>query len=136
MKVNGMKEAANSGGLYNRRAEGLLAHGRSSRPRQRTRSHGSHFGHIAHGGNLDVAKVLNNIPIIHLRGWLGYLPWQGRDEYFSEAKRVLQEAKRVHLSGFGFGAKNVERIGLSSLTPETYSGTAVGYTQREAGYYR
>jgi hypothetical protein len=36
--------------------------------------------------------------------------------------------------GFGFGAKNVERIGLASLKPEVFAGTAYGLTSREMSY--
>src|SRR6266852_3468381 len=34
---------------------------------------------------------------------------------FQEAKRVMQEAERIYMLGFGFGAKNVERLGIKSL---------------------
>ena len=115
----------------------------------------------------DCAKVLANIPIVHLHGRLGYLPWQrgesraygdltidsravemsvremrvvhedttDRDKDFTQAKELLGEAKRVYLMGFGFGKKNVERINLSALTPDIFSGTAYALTDREVAYY-
>jgi hypothetical protein len=111
----------------------------------------------------DVATALDDIPIIHLHGRLGYLPWQSaaegrpyngnidkrvmdicrreikvvheditdRDRDFSKAKELLGNAQRVYLLGFGFGSKNVERLGLSSLTPEQFQGTAVGQKDQE-----
>jgi hypothetical protein len=110
-----------------------------------------------------VATVLNEIPIIHLHGRLGYLPWQNasegrpyngnidqrvmdicrseikvvheditdRDKDFSKAKELLGNAQRVYLLGFGFGAKNTERLGLSSLSPQQFQGTAVGQRDQE-----
>jgi hypothetical protein len=54
-----------------------------------------------------------------------------RDKDFSKAKELLGNAQRVYLLGFGFGAKNTERLGLSSLTPELFQGTAVGQKDQE-----
>jgi hypothetical protein len=121
------------------------------------------------GRRLDAcAKVLASVPIVHLHGRLGYLPWQNkngraygdrhitvqaveacvremrvvheditdRDKDFTEAKQLLKDAKRVYLMGFGFGAKNVERIGLESLKPEVFYGTAYGLTSLETADYR
>jgi hypothetical protein len=114
------------------------------------------------------AKVLLNIPIVHLHGRLGYLPWQqresraygdtsitaqsvnmsvkemrvvheditDRDKDFAEAKELLHAAERVYLMGFGFGARNVERIELTSLKPSVFSGTAYGLTASETAYCR
>jgi hypothetical protein len=111
----------------------------------------------------EVATVLNEIPIIHLHGRLGYLPWQNssqgrvyggnidqrvmdicrkeikvvheditdRDKDFARAKHVLDNAQRVYLLGFGFGARNVERLDLRSLSPEAFQGTAVGFREQE-----
>jgi hypothetical protein len=88
----------------------------------------------------DSAKELKEIPIIHLHGRLGYLPWEDkngrsfgdrtidsrvvdmcvkemrvvheditdRDADFSEAKRLLKEAKRVYLMGFGLPRAHCE----------------------------
>lgn len=114
----------------------------------------------------DCAAVLRNIPIVHLHGRLGYLPWQhsdsraygdtaitvqsvnmavkemrvvheditDRDKDFAEAKELLHAAERVYLMGFGFGAKNVQRIELSSLRPAVFYGTAYGLTASETAY--
>lgn len=114
----------------------------------------------------DCAKVLDGIPIVHLHGRLGYLPWQrkesraygdtgitaqsvnmavkemrvvheditDRDKDFAEAKELLQAAERVYLMGFGFGARNVERIELPSLKPAVFYGTAYGLTLSEMAY--
>jgi hypothetical protein len=113
----------------------------------------------------EVAQVMKNIPIIHLHGRLGYLPWEndqntipyghlgitaadmkvflseikvvhedisdGRDKDFHEAKKLLQEATRVYLLGFGFGTRNVERLGLDAIEPSEYAGTAYGMTPKE-----
>jgi len=111
----------------------------------------------------EVAPILNEIPIIHLHGRLGYLPWQNvsegrpynskidqrvmdicrreikvvheditdRDKDFTKAKAILRNAQRIYLLGFGFGSKNVERLGLSLLSPEQYQGTAVGQRDQE-----
>jgi hypothetical protein len=58
-----------------------------------------------------------------------------RDKDFAQAKTLLKEAKRVYLMGFGFGAKNVERIDLPSLQPEIFAGTAYQLTPSETAYY-
>ena len=113
----------------------------------------------------DVALVLGNIPVIHLHGRLGYLPWQndrnaipyshqsitasdmkvflreikvvhedisdGRDKDFDAAKKLMEEASRIYLLGFGFGARNVERLGLRELRAGIAASTAVGLTQHE-----
>jgi hypothetical protein len=110
-------------------------------------------------------SVVEKIPIIHLHGRLGYLPWQatknvvvygtrsidvdamktfrsqikvvhedindGRDREFSQAKELLGKAARVHLLGFGFGVRNVQRLGLADLAPHAFSGTSYGLTERE-----
>jgi hypothetical protein len=117
-----------------------------------------------HGKSLeDCARVFDNIPVIHLHGRLGFLPWQNaklgrqfdgeldkhamdvsrreikvvheditdRDSDFSQAKKLLGEAKRIYLLGFGFGSKNVERLGLKVLSPEVFQATTSGLTDRE-----
>jgi hypothetical protein len=108
--------------------------------------------------------VFERIPIIHLHGRLGYLPWQkehgrhygqtaidlqtiqmclremrvvheeitDRDHDFEQAKRLLKNAERVYLMGFGLGIRNVERLELQYLTPVNYEGTAYGLTSKEA----
>lgn len=56
----------------------------------------------------------------------------GRDKDFEQAKELLGKASRVYLLGFGFGARNVQRLGLADLAPRRFQGTAYGMTQREA----
>jgi len=113
----------------------------------------------------DTAAVVGRIPIVHLHGRLGHLPWQsgnsaiafgdnqidphkmnivmkeikvvheeltdGRDKDFAQAKKLLAGARRVYLMGFGFGSRNVQRLGLGQLQPEAYQGTAYGLTGKE-----
>jgi len=113
----------------------------------------------------ETAAVVRKIPIVHLHGKLGHLPWQnqktmieygdnqidarkmqivtsqikvvheeltdGRDSDFAEAKDLLGKAIKVYLMGFGFGTRNVQRLGLSDLTPTLFIGTGFGMTQRE-----
>jgi hypothetical protein len=55
----------------------------------------------------------------------------GRDREFSQAKELLGKAARVHLLGFGFGARNVQRLGIADLAPHAFSGTSFGLTERE-----
>ena len=111
-----------------------------------------------------VAAVLDVMPIIHLHGRLGYLPWQnasegrayngnidkrvmdicrneikvvhedttdGRDKEFTKAKELLAMAERIYLLGFGFGERNVERLGLRDLERGRATATCVGPTQHE-----
>lgn len=111
------------------------------------------------------AQVLSTMPVIHLHGRLGYLPWQndnevipfghanidprtmsimldqikvvhediadGRDKAFDAAKNLLHQAERVYLLGFGFGALNTERLGLDSIEPPIYCGTAYQLSSKE-----
>lgn len=112
------------------------------------------------------AEVLtDHIPIIHLHGQLGHLPWQsangrgynqeinpqvvklcakeikvvhediadGRDKEFSRAKQLLADADHVYFLGFGYGSKNVDRLGMASWGAGKAVGTAVGLTDKEAG---
>jgi hypothetical protein len=118
----------------------------------------------------ECANQLVNIPIIHLHGHLGLLPWQAeaagghansrqfepnitpkslriasegikiihekldsdRDRDFERAKRILANAKRTILLGFGFNNTNTERLGLADLEPaQTALATAFGLTQNE-----
>jgi hypothetical protein len=39
----------------------------------------------------------------------------GRDEDFTEAKRLLNLSERIYLLGFGFGDVNVSRLALAQL---------------------
>jgi hypothetical protein len=115
----------------------------------------------------ETGKIVEQIPVIHLHGRLGFLPWQNtqgvvpygaptidkqvmdtllneikvvheditdvRDKEFTRAKELLAEAERVYLLGFGFGARNVERLGLKQLPhqPGVPKATAAGLTQHE-----
>jgi hypothetical protein len=118
-------------------------------------------------GSEDTAKMVERIPVIHLHGRLGYLPWQstqdvvpygglnidkqvmetflkeikvvheditdGRDREFTRAKELLAGADRVYLLGFGFAARNMERLGLKQLPQQqgVVKATAAGLTQHE-----
>jgi hypothetical protein len=55
-----------------------------------------------------------------------------RDADFTTAKVLLSKAERVYLLGFGFGARNVERLGLVEFQPGQCAGTAYGMTGKEA----
>jgi hypothetical protein len=57
----------------------------------------------------------------------------GRDKEFTRAKELLGEAERVYLLGFGFGGRNIERLGLNQLPqPQNVpKATAAGLTQHE-----
>ena len=39
-----------------------------------------------------------------------------RDKDFNNAKDLIANAERIYLMGFGFGRKNVERLGLDNVT--------------------
>ena len=115
------------------------------------------------------SKVVMQIPIVHLHGRLGYLPWQndGRDgreyraevdirsvelcvrhihvyheepddkrnEEFAKAHSLMSEATNTFFLGFGFGAKNVERLKIKELPHDAFA-TARGFTDREAAEIR
>jgi hypothetical protein len=114
---------------------------------------------------VETAMIVQEIPIVHLHGRLGSLPWQGapgvvpyggptidkpvmetllreikvvheditdgRDREFTRAKELLAAADRIYLLGFGFGGRNVERLGLRDLEAGRANATAVGITQHE-----
>ncbi len=71
--------------------------------------------------------LLNEIKVVHED------ITDGRDKEFTRAKVLLGEAERVYLLGFGFGARNVERLGLRELPqqPGVPKATAAGLTQHE-----
>ena len=90
----------------------------------------------------DCAAVLENIPIVHVHGCLGPLPWQevgGRpyvppgkledvrlaadrtkivhegaeeDPEFNKARALIRKAERIYFLGFGYNKDNVERLHL------------------------
>lgn len=93
----------------------------------------------------ECAVVISKIPIIHLHGRLGYLPWQNkngrhykkdnskediiksadeikiihedidRDSEFLEARERMKEAERIYILGFGYNEINVQRLGIRDL---------------------
>src|SRR3989344_1691894 len=94
----------------------------------------------------DCAREISKIKIIHLHGSLGYLPWQDKDgkHYqkdnspediiraakniriihenidmntdFIDARKILAEAERVYILGFGYHEINVQRLGIKNLS--------------------
>jgi hypothetical protein len=104
--------------------------------------------------------VLEAIPIIHLHGRLGYLPWEGkdgraynavvdensirkiihedindgRDADFAKAKTLLKDAEKIYFMGFGFNKINVDRLGIADLQPNKCIATAFGLSANEVGY--
>jgi hypothetical protein len=54
-----------------------------------------------------------------------------RDIDFNIARRMLHDAQRVYFMGFGYGAKNVERLMFDQGDSQTALGTAKGLTQKE-----
>jgi hypothetical protein len=85
---------------------------------------------IEFGDNqIDVRKmkiVSNEIKVIHEDHNL-----DGRDADFRLAEVILANARRVYLMGFGFGARNVQRLKLETITPLLFEGTAYKLTDRE-----
>ncbi|TYL80823.1 hypothetical protein [Bradyrhizobium cytisi] len=78
---------------------------------------------------IDVRKMkilINEIKVVHEDHTL-----DGRDIEFAMAQVMLTQARRVYLLGFGFGARNVQRIKLDALTPHAFCGTAYGLTDKE-----
>lgn len=91
------------------------------------------------------ADLVKNVPIIHVHGQLGYLPWQadggrpyepskkasdiseaarmikvvhqdiGRDREFGRARAMIDKAERIIFLGFGWHDENLERLGLKDL---------------------
>jgi hypothetical protein len=116
------------------------------------------------GGSTEAcADVMNKIPLLHLHGRLGFLPWQDanarpygtelsiralemcveniklvheeleadRTKVFEQAKTLMQHAEKIYFLGFGFGALNMERLGLIDLPANKAIATADGFTQTE-----
>ncbi len=91
------------------------------------------------------AEVLGRIPIVHVHGSLGSLPWQSQNskpynsDYsemdlsraieriiviseghenspeFQQAKQIMEEAKRRYFLGFGYHPKNIQRLDVLKL---------------------
>jgi hypothetical protein len=101
---------------------------------------------------------LSAVPIIHLHGRLGMLPYQGPSsrsfsplinertmelatekikiihevtDDFVRAKQILIESEQVFFMGFGYNQKNMERLDVASLPPGIAKGTALGMTAHE-----
>lgn len=55
-----------------------------------------------------------------------------RDTDFNIARRILHEAKLIYFMGFGYGAKNVERLMFEQVKAEHAEGTAAGLTNKES----
>ncbi len=85
---------------------------------------------IEFGDNqIDVRKMeilTDQIKVVHEDHTL-----DGRDADFNLAGAMLASARRVYLIGFGFGARNVQRLKLDIIIPHVYQGTAVGLTEKE-----
>ncbi len=60
----------------------------------------------------------------------------GRDKDFARAKDLISSATRVYVLGFGFGGRNVERLGMGDVKSADYQGTARGLTPKEASQCR
>lgn len=93
----------------------------------------------------ECCTVMNQIPIVHVHGNLGNLPWQGgKTRYYShretieevyiaaekiiiiseikksskefdEAKDILFAAKRIYFLGFGYNDTNLTRLGFDTI---------------------
>lgn len=85
---------------------------------------------IEFGDNqIDVRKmniVTKEIKVVHEDHEL-----DGRDADFALAHVMLVNARRVYLMGFGFGARNIQRLKLETLAPHVFEGTAYGLTDKE-----
>jgi hypothetical protein len=109
----------------------------------------------------EVADVLRRIPIVHVYGKLGELPWQsangreysptqhlGRirdaasgiriihetdnvDQVFAEARQILQATKRIIFLGFGYHKINLQRLNMGQLKGVEIFGSCLGLTDVE-----
>lgn len=100
------------------------------------------------------ATVMKRIPIIHVHGQLGCLPWQGEnsrlyqsnatEEEFSlasqsikiisdevdnteeskRAKHYIQNAGKIYILGFGYNDRNIERLDTNILKTRRIIGTS------------
>ena len=103
---------------------------------------------LKHSWNIsdeECKEILNNIPLIHVHGNLGLLPWQGDKfrvysrEYtpediqfsseqiivisegqetskeFQHAFQLMKKAKRIYFLGFGYNPTNLKRLGIDRL---------------------
>jgi hypothetical protein len=109
------------------------------------------------------AQKLNTIPIIHVHGKLGNLPWQGgksrpytprvlhmkeiidqiivipeqegTSPEFKEAINLLRSAKYVYFLGFGYHNKNLARLRMNKIGKES-RGTALDLGEEERNSLR
>lgn len=114
--------------------------------------------------NAECRAVMDRIPIIHLHGRLGYLPWQGGasrpfnanldsnvlkicadniqiihepkpdTDEFIQARRLLREADQIVFLGFGYNATNVERLEIQKLAPKRMFGTCMNLGSKGEDY--
>jgi len=117
-------------------------------------------------GEKECSAILAKIPIIHLHGRLGYLPWQQKDDArdytpdinaevlrlcvknikvvhedhgdadFALARQLLSDADRVYCLGFGYGSVNTDRLNIKSLRTNLINGTGVGLSKKECNDIR
>ena len=55
----------------------------------------------------------------------------GRDKEFERARKLIDDAQHIYFLGFGYGSKNVERLGIAHWKSNNAVGTAVGLTEKE-----
>jgi len=107
---------------------------------------------------IECAAELQKIPIIHLHGKLGRLPWQGSnsrkydpdikpemvevayksikiiyegihdDIDFKHAHEILQKAKYIYFLGFGYNKTNLGRLNINSWSGPAIFGSSKGLT--------
>jgi len=112
--------------------------------------------HRYNKSNEECAKILSNIPIIHVHGSLGSLPWQeasGRpympkhtikeikaasgqievileqkdtSEEFELAFKIMDTASEIYFLGFGYNNDNLRRLKIRKFDKKHPTGTALG----------
>ncbi len=95
-----------------------------------------------------VTKTLSKIPILHLHGKIGNLPWQNKSEnrdyeettdnfkikqsaegikiihevekseVFLHARELMSDAEHIYFLGFGYHSENIKRLKISELNVE------------------
>lgn len=92
----------------------------------------------------EVAEIIKKIPIVHVHGQIGYLPWQhstsvreygnyddfdtvcessklirtiheANDPFFEEAQKHLLNAGHIYFLGFGYHALNLRRLKIEDM---------------------
>ena len=108
----------------------------------------------------ECAEKIKKIPIIHVHGKLGNLPWEGGktreyhgnlnvdlsessegiriihdagddDVEFEKARKELDKAENIYFLGFGYNATNLRRLDITSYLDKTIKGTAVDIATSE-----